>query len=441
LGARFRSSSEDPDTIHAVLRRRKRSDEPAHRDAGSSFPLCWIETPHEPEPAIHSITLRGWIAVPPTATVVGPWVEHGRRVELVTERRPDVEAVFPDYRIIAFRDLLDIADEGAASSSWQLAISVDGRELRTALENIRPSRDEWLRFEEAKRKKLKRVEALLRCPASRVTGQGSVLGRCLGELTPSESSELECSRCGRRFTRSARNFDFLGNDVGETFTTSENPKYTGYGDPRIVAAIREVTEADGLVLDNGSGRKYEYLENVVNFDIVSYATTDVLGIGERLPFADESFDAVLSFSVLEHVRDPFECAAEIRRVLKPGGLIHVSVPQLAPYHGFPSHFYNMTRQGLEALFGQGFQVESLETPDWGHPIWALTWMLKLYADGLPSGARAEFGDQRVDELMGQGADYMNRSFVAGLDADTRRVLACNNYLIARKDGRAALDLA
>jgi SAM-dependent methyltransferase len=419
-----------------VFRRRQRREEPADPDGEGSFPFYCIETPQGIEPAIHSIALRGWIAVPPTATVVGPWLEHGRRVEIVGESRPDVEAVFPDWQIVAFRDFLNVADEGAASSQWQLAISVDGRELRTELVNVRPDRDGWLAFEAAKRKKLKRIESLLRCPAGGDTDQGSLLGRCLGELTPLDAGHLECSRCGRRFTRSARNFDFLDDKIGETYTTTENPRYTGYGDPRIRDAIREVREADGLVLDNGSGFKHAYLENVVNVDIVSYATTDVLGIGERLPFADETFDAVLSFSVLEHVRDPFECAAEIRRVLKPGGMLHVSVPHLAPYHGFPSHYYNMTRQGLEALFDEGFHVESSETPDWGHPIWALTWMVKLYADALPPGTREEFGRLQVDALMGQGAEYQDRSFVTELDADTRRVLACNNYLIARKTGRS-----
>ncbi len=39
----------------------------------------------------------------------------------------------------------------------------------------------------------------------------------------------------------------------------------------------------------------------------------------RFPFDDESFDVVVSTSVLEHARNPDEYLMEIRRVLKPGG--------------------------------------------------------------------------------------------------------------------------
>ena len=57
---------------------------------------------------------------------------------------------------------------------------------------------------------------------------------------------------------------------------------------------------------------------------------------ERLPFASESFDVILSHEVLEHVRDDRQSAKEMLRVLKPHGLIALFVPNLGyPYetHG------------------------------------------------------------------------------------------------------------
>jgi SAM-dependent methyltransferase len=44
-----------------------------------------------------------------------------------------------------------------------------------------------------------------------------------------------------------------------------------------------------------------------------------LGVAERLPFDGSSFDAVVSFDVLEHVEDPGAALAEIARVLSPKG--------------------------------------------------------------------------------------------------------------------------
>ncbi|MGY4478096.1 class I SAM-dependent methyltransferase [Bradyrhizobium sp. USDA 3364] len=45
-----------------------------------------------------------------------------------------------------------------------------------------------------------------------------------------------------------------------------------------------------------------------------------------LPFAERSFDGVLCASVLEYVPDVAQCLAEIHRVLRPGGLLLVSIP-------------------------------------------------------------------------------------------------------------------
>jgi 2-polyprenyl-6-hydroxyphenyl methylase/3-demethylubiquinone-9 3-methyltransferase len=44
------------------------------------------------------------------------------------------------------------------------------------------------------------------------------------------------------------------------------------------------------------------------------------GVGEQLPYPDNSFDCVFCCDVLEHVRDLPKVIAEISRVLKPGGV-------------------------------------------------------------------------------------------------------------------------
>jgi SAM-dependent methyltransferase len=47
---------------------------------------------------------------------------------------------------------------------------------------------------------------------------------------------------------------------------------------------------------------------------------------DRLPFDDASFDLVTAFDVLEHIRDDAQTLEEIRRVLRPGGMLLAAVP-------------------------------------------------------------------------------------------------------------------
>lgn len=50
----------------------------------------------------------------------------------------------------------------------------------------------------------------------------------------------------------------------------------------------------------------------------------VLYDGNNLPFANNSFDIVVSIEVIEHVNNPYKMLSEIRRVLKPDGILHIT---------------------------------------------------------------------------------------------------------------------
>ena len=66
----------------------------------------------------------------------------------------------------------------------------------------------------------------------------------------------------------------------------------------------------------------------------------------------EVFDTVLAVSLLEHVYDPFKAAAELHRVLKPGGLLFGGVPFIFPYHASPGHYkdyWRFSEDGIEEL--------------------------------------------------------------------------------------------
>jgi SAM-dependent methyltransferase len=52
----------------------------------------------------------------------------------------------------------------------------------------------------------------------------------------------------------------------------------------------------------------------------------MVGVGEKLPFPANTFDAVVSLAVLEHVQDTEKVVRETFRVLKPGGYAYFEVP-------------------------------------------------------------------------------------------------------------------
>ena len=92
---------------------------------------------------------------------------------------------------------------------------------------------------------------------------------------------------------------------------------------------------------------------VINVDIFPFKNVDVLADATRLPFLTSSVDAVCCDDVLEHVPHPELVAAEILRVLKPGGRAYIGVPFMYPYHVSPKDYTRWTMEGVTALFAGG----------------------------------------------------------------------------------------
>lgn len=83
--------------------------------------------------------------------------------------------------------------------------------------------------------------------------------------------------------------------------------------------------------------------------------------GRALPFADGNFDHVLCVEVLEHVPDPVSFLLDLKRVLRSGGSLVLTVPWSARLHHLPHDYTRFTRYWLsDMLRSIGFTNVTIE---------------------------------------------------------------------------------
>jgi SAM-dependent methyltransferase len=119
------------------------------------------------------------------------------------------------------------------------------------------------------------------------------------------------------------------------------------------------------ILDLGCGNSHytKYFPNRIAFDITKKDGVEIVGDAHHLPFRPDVFSMVLSTEMLEHVREPQRIIDEIKRVLKPGGMLVLTTRFIFPLHDTPYDFYRFTQYGLEYLFREWVQLRI--TPEVG----------------------------------------------------------------------------
>jgi SAM-dependent methyltransferase len=133
------------------------------------------------------------------------------------------------------------------------------------------------------------------------------------------------------------------------------------------AMIEMSKNLSGHLLDLGCGSKpYQVLFDVdayVGLDIDTVAArnlnrADDFYDGKVFPYPDQSFDCILCNQVLEHVFNPELFLLEINRVLKPKGLLLLTVPFVWDEHEQPYDYARYSSFGLFALLqNSGFTIK------------------------------------------------------------------------------------
>lgn len=114
----------------------------------------------------------------------------------------------------------------------------------------------------------------------------------------------------------------------------------GCGQGRHVRATRRMAGVAGVAVDLGpaearataaSLRELDALAPEQGGSVPGASPWLVLqGSSYRLPFGDAAFDCVIISEVLEHLHDDAAALGEVVRVLRPGGVLAVSVPRTVP---------------------------------------------------------------------------------------------------------------
>lgn len=97
---------------------------------------------------------------------------------------------------------------------------------------------------------------------------------------------------------------------------------------------------------------------LIESDISFGPRTTIICDAHSIPFEDNSFDGVIVQAVLEHVVDPWQCVAEIGRVLTENGLVYAETPFMQQVHAGCYDFTRFTYLGHRRLFRKFEEIDS-----------------------------------------------------------------------------------
>ena len=90
------------------------------------------------------------------------------------------------------------------------------------------------------------------------------------------------------------------------------------------------------------------IESGENVDCVTDISVNISKL--RKMTGIKQFSTIICPHVLEHVRNPFIVADNIKKLLKPGGKTIVTVPWVQGFHEFPDDYWRISFSGLKELF-------------------------------------------------------------------------------------------
>ncbi len=175
--------------------------------------------------------------------------------------------------------------------------------------------------------------------------------------------------------------------ISELKSTSDHPRVLIVGGGSIGKGMDPIYQDSAIEL--------------IAFDIYWSPNVQFLADAHDIPIQNDTFDGVVVQAVLEHVLDPSIVAAEIFRVLKPGGLLYAETPFMQQVHEGPFDFTRFTESGHRHLFSR---FERIDSGSNGGPGLQFMWSVDYLFRGLFRSRTAG----KIAKLCVFWAQYLDR---------------------------------
>ena len=192
---------------------------------------------------------------------------------------------------------------------------------------------------------------------------------------------LSCPQCGRNYPIVDGVPVLLPDGSVPSTLYQHDLKVRPVYDPWVHRVVMQSLPASAITLDMGAGNLTLNLPNVIRMDVTLTPYVDVVGDAHALPFLPGTLDFVFSLAVIEHLRQPFDAAQEMFRVLRNGGYVYGECNFVFAYHGYPHHYFNASEQGLEQVFSIFHKFRTGVAP-FQLPSAALRMVLRTYLQSM-----------------------------------------------------------